>query len=542
MFSDRPIPRRSLVQATAAAALGLLIAPASASPDTQGPIRPVVIDTDMGVDDAVALALALQSPQISIVSIVACEGAAGRAAAVHNVERLLDAFNRQEIQVFASDLAGSAPPPDIRERAEAMVGAALPETSVWLRLPFAPEAYRSPAGPTTVLALGPLTQLAAALERRPGLASAIERVVVAGDPADRESWNLIRDPEAVRSVRRAGVRLQFVAARGRAAKPEAWHLRGLPESRSTSLADSFLDRLLAQPAAREHYLESLGQLHDELAVLYLLEPQLFEASRSGDVLMPREGVDVGARIAELMRRGRQLKQPVVLSDRSLPDVMLQEDLRARRDAIVAANGEDEWTAELLLNELHEHLGAYSIIGVKMGLRAAELLNAPARDGGGLERPGDPAGELPRRRSDVRDRIDPRARPAPSRARAAGDHPGELRLQPPPRDPAPEGRPPRAHRAPDRRAARAVQPGRPGLLGRRPRVRPRDLAGLAPPRPVRCDHRDHRRSPRGPRGALTRRPVSHSSQFNPETSLCTTCEGPVEPRRTRRTPRRGQTGD
>ncbi|HOC41934.1 MAG TPA: nucleoside hydrolase [Thermoanaerobaculales bacterium] len=376
MFSDRPIPRRSLVQATAAAALGLLIAPASASPDTQGPIRPVVIDTDMGVDDAVALALALQSPQISIVSIVACEGAAGRAAAVHNVERLLDAFNRQEIPVFASDLAGSAPPPDIRERAEAMIGAALPETSVWLRLPFAPEAYGSAVGPTTVLALGPLTQLAAALERRPGLASAIERVVVAGDPADRESWNLIRDPEAVRSVRRAGVRLQFVAARGRAAKPEAWHLRGLPESRSTSLADSFLDRLLAQPAAREHYLESLGQLHDELAVLYLLEPQLFEASRSGDVLMPREGVDVGARIAELMRRGRQLKQPVVLSDRSLPDVMLQEDLRARRDAIVAANGEDEWTAELLLNELHEHLGAYSIIGVKMGLRAAELLNAP----------------------------------------------------------------------------------------------------------------------------------------------------------------------
>jgi pyrimidine-specific ribonucleoside hydrolase len=56
--------------------------------------------------------------------------------------------------------------------------------------------------------------------------------------------------------------------------------------------------------------------------------------------------------------------------------MLQEDVRARRDAIVAANGEDEWFAELLLNELHQHLGAYSILGVKMGLRAAELLNAP----------------------------------------------------------------------------------------------------------------------------------------------------------------------
>jgi pyrimidine-specific ribonucleoside hydrolase len=172
------------------------------------------------------------------------------------------------------------------------------------------------------------------------------------------------------------VRLQFVAPRGRADKPAAWRARGLPESRSTSLGDAFLDRLLAQSAAREHYLETLAQLHDELAVLFVVEPQLFEASRSGDVFVPREEVDVGARLAELMRRGRQLTRPVVLSDRSIPDVMLQEDVRARRDDIVAANGEDEWFAMLLLNELHQHLGAYSILGVKMGLRAAELLNAP----------------------------------------------------------------------------------------------------------------------------------------------------------------------
>ena len=373
LIRRRPIRWAASALATAA---WILLAPATATADLQGPVNPVVVDTDMGVDDAVALALALQSPQLQIASIVASEGVAGRAVAVHNVERMLDLFNRQEIPVFASDLTGTQPPPACRERAEALVGAALPETSVWLRLPFAPEAYRSAAGPTTVLVLGPLTQLAAACERRPDLASTIERVVVAGDPADRGSWNLARDPAAVRAVRHAGVRLQFVAARDRAAKPEAWRLRGRPGSRSTSLADSFLDRLLVEPAAREHYLETLEQLHDELAVLFLVEPQLFAASRSGDVFMPREDVDAGARLAELMRRGRQLKQPVALSDRSIPDVMLQEDVRSRRDAIVAANGEDEWSAELLLNELHEHLGAYSIVGVKMGLRAAELLNAP----------------------------------------------------------------------------------------------------------------------------------------------------------------------
>jgi inosine-uridine nucleoside N-ribohydrolase len=378
MSADRPTHRRTIVRAipTIAAAVWILFAPATGNADSQGAVRPVVIDTDLGVDDAVALALALQSPPLAIAAIVASEGTASRAAAVHNVERLLDALNRQEIPVYASEVEVAQPAPATREQAESLVGAALPETAVWLRLPFAPEAYRSAAGPTTVVVLGPLTQLAAACERRPDLAAGIERVVVAGDPADRASWNLARDPEAVRAVRRAGMRLQFVAPRGRATAPDVWRTMGQPESRSTSLGDAFLDRLLAQPAAREPYLGGQRQLHDELAVLFLLEPQAFEASRSGDVFFPRDGVDVGARLAELMRRRRQRTLPVVFAHRPIPAEMLREDVRARRDAIIAANGEDEWFAELLLNEVHQHLGAYSIIGVKMGLRAAELLNAP----------------------------------------------------------------------------------------------------------------------------------------------------------------------
>ncbi len=337
---------------------------------------PIVIDTDMGVDDAVALALALQDPRLEIAAVISCEGAASQATAVHSVERMLDLFNRQEIPLFASNLATDPAAPTCRERAEESVDSALPETSVWLRLPFTPAAYRIAEGRTTVLALGPLSQLAAALEQDAELATSIERVVVAGDPADRSTWNLARDPQAVKSVRRAGVPLQFVAARGNATKPAAW---GDPKSsvgRTTSIGDAFLDRLLAEPEARQHYLETLGQLHDELAMLFVIEPGLFEASGSGDVFTPRNGVDVGGRLAELLRRGRQRKLRVVLSDQPLPAEMLQPDVRERRGAIVAANGEDEWFAQLLLNELHEHLGAYSIIGVKMALRAAELLNAP----------------------------------------------------------------------------------------------------------------------------------------------------------------------
>jgi pyrimidine-specific ribonucleoside hydrolase len=92
-----------------------------------------------------------------------------------------------------------------------------------------------------------------------------------------------------------------------------------------------------------------------------------------------EPLDSGATadaIASALSRGRQRKDRVVFVDGPLPADVLQPDVRARRETILAKNGPDEWFAQLMLNELHEHLGAYSIIGVKMGLRASELLNAP----------------------------------------------------------------------------------------------------------------------------------------------------------------------
>ncbi len=54
---------------------------------------------------------------------------------------------------------------------------------------------------------------------------------------------------------------------------------------------------------------------------------------------------------------------------------MQPDVRPWLRKIIATHGMEEWKATLLTNELHRHLGAYSIIGAKMGVRARELLGA-----------------------------------------------------------------------------------------------------------------------------------------------------------------------
>jgi pyrimidine-specific ribonucleoside hydrolase len=69
------------------------------------------------------------------------------------------------------------------------------------------------------------------------------------------------------------------------------------------------------------------------------------------------------------------RMPVVLSAFPTDPALLQPDVRPLVNRIIAAHGLEEWKATLLTNELHRHLGTYSIIGAKMGVRARELLGA-----------------------------------------------------------------------------------------------------------------------------------------------------------------------
>ncbi|MBP5373581.1 MAG: formylmethanofuran dehydrogenase subunit E family protein [Bacteroidales bacterium] len=62
----------------------------------------------------------------------------------------------------------------------------------------------------------------------------------------------------------------------------------------------------------------------------------------------------------------------VLKTFSLPEELYQDDIRVIADACIARYGESEWKAIVLTNEIHGHLGIYSTLGAKMGIRAREI--------------------------------------------------------------------------------------------------------------------------------------------------------------------------
>ncbi|MEE4273893.1 MAG: nucleoside hydrolase [Thermoanaerobaculales bacterium] len=373
-FADRPREYISLIACILAFVAGIA-APTPSGAHEGEVATAIVIDTDLGLDDAVALAMMLQHPALDIAAVVAGEGVADAAVAGDQAARMAAGFNRPDVPVFAAPDDPDFPAPPFRERATTAIDSALIWTTERSPEPLRPQAYVEPGHRMTVLALGPLSRLAAALDSDPGMAAQIDRIVISGDPGDPDDWNLNADRAALARLRAGTIPLTFVRPGDRGHKPGDWYTDHLVGGQGTSLGEAWLDRLLANPAVRRHYLAGLTRFHDELAALYLVEPELF-VETSEDVFEPAGARVAAAALAEALGRGRQCKDRVVFIDGPLPATVLRDDVRMRRDDILAANGPDEWFAQLLLNELHEHLGAYSIIGVKMGLRAGELLNAP----------------------------------------------------------------------------------------------------------------------------------------------------------------------
>lgn len=175
---------------------------------------PLLIDTDPGVDDALALLMAFNDPAHEVVGLTIAAGNVGLAHTVRNALKLCEIADRNEVPVFpgcaapllhaAPDAAyvhgqdgfgdtGYTPSP----RASATEHAAL----ALLRLSHAH------AGRLLLVALGPLTNLALALKLDPTLPERVGRLVVMGGAVTGHGnitpaaeFNVYFDPEAARIV------------------------------------------------------------------------------------------------------------------------------------------------------------------------------------------------------------------------------------------------------------------------------------------------------------------------------------------------------
>lgn len=249
-------------------------------------MRKVVIDCDPGIDDALALMLALASPELQVQAVTCVAGNRPLARTTDNAARLLALAGRQEVPVHAGcarPLAQPEPRCNLVHGEDGLGGAALPPGPA--PAPghavevLARQLLDSPPGTLTLIAVGPLTNLALAEIQHPGLLRRAEALLVMGGAVFRggnvtphAEFNFHADPLAAQVVlgAGAGVRLFGLDVTAQAVMHRAWvdSLAALP-NRAGRAAHAMLQRY----ASRE------PRLHDACPVAWAIDPSLFRSER-----------------------------------------------------------------------------------------------------------------------------------------------------------------------------------------------------------------------------------------------------------------------
>ncbi|NLX54630.1 MAG: nucleoside hydrolase [Planctomycetaceae bacterium] len=260
--------------------------------------RKVIIDCDPGIDDAVAISMALFDPRIELVAVTATAGNVPAEQASRNVQAVIERldpprFPRLGAATFVEGCAGTDNRLMHGDDGLGNQGHVIsrlhhqhPSEKVIC------DVVRADPHRVTLICLGPLTNIARAFQRDPELPVLVDRLVISGGCVDGvgnvtavAEFNMFFDASSARTVFRSPVTKTLVP---------------LDVTRTVRLTLDFLDRLPPEttrvggflrsilPFTYRAYRQRLGQesilLHDVVTLVSVLEPALFEYTEmSGDV-------------------------------------------------------------------------------------------------------------------------------------------------------------------------------------------------------------------------------------------------------------------
>jgi purine nucleosidase len=261
--------------------------------------RPVLLDTDMGVDDAIALTLALCAADVDLVGVATVGGNVPVAQATRNVGRCLAALQPQGwppvTQGFDQPGDGLKHAAHVHGR-DGLGNVDLPVPPDWAPgdgLGLYDELIDVHGDALAIVAVGPLTNLARLLDKKPGLLQRAGRIILMGgavfapgNVTAKAEFNVYRDPEAAKKVLAAGLPVTLVPLDvTRKTVLDESHVAHLAASNTRS--GQMLARIIEWPMAQDIDVPA-GRflIHDAVALGVLLWPRLFlQTQMSLDVVL-----------------------------------------------------------------------------------------------------------------------------------------------------------------------------------------------------------------------------------------------------------------
>ena len=251
----------------------------------------LIIDTDPGQDDAVAILLALASPEINLLGITTVAGNAPLALTQENARKICDLAGRTDMQVFAGLDRPLVRPLVTAEHVHGRTGLdgpVLPDPETPLQEQHAVDYIidtlrREPAGSVTLAPIGPLSNIAMAMQRAPDIIPRIRQIILmggayfeVGNITPAAEFNIYVDPHAAQVVFASGVPVIMmpldVTHKALTRTDRVAALRAIGNRTGVAVAEmlEFFERF-----DEAKYGSDGGPLHDPCTVAWMIAPDIF---------------------------------------------------------------------------------------------------------------------------------------------------------------------------------------------------------------------------------------------------------------------------
>jgi inosine-uridine nucleoside N-ribohydrolase len=251
----------------------------------------IILDVDTGTDDAVALMTAALSPDIDLVGATTVNGNTGIESTTENTLRVLEWVGMPGVPVhrgMSRPLArpqAQQPNPasrihgDLLDLPPATIKAQPGHAVDWLI-----ETLLASDGDITLIPVGPLTNIATAIQKEPAILAKVPEIVIMGGAHDHGNstasaeFNIWLDPEAARIVVNCGRPIRMVPLdathRALVSTEDAGRLRALGTPAGEAAARFVLKRIEGYDATQPMHRAGAAPVHDALAVCAVIDPSV----------------------------------------------------------------------------------------------------------------------------------------------------------------------------------------------------------------------------------------------------------------------------
>jgi purine nucleosidase len=276
--------------------------------------RKIIIDTDPGQDDALAILLAFASPELEVLGVTVVAGNVSLALTELNARKICELAGRPDARVFAGADRPLMRPLVTAEHVHGKTGLDgpdLPEPAMLLQdqhaVDFIIETLRKEeTGSVTLCALGPLTNIAQVLIRAPELAPRIQEIVLmgggffeGGNITPTAEFNIYVDPHAAQIVLRSGVPVVILPldvthkTLTTAKRIERFRAMGTKAGDASVALLEFFERF-----DEEKYGRDGGPLHDPNVIAYVMKPELYRGRHCNVVVDATNDLTLGMTVVD----------------------------------------------------------------------------------------------------------------------------------------------------------------------------------------------------------------------------------------------------